>query len=189
MPKSPPVACTGPCNGRNLAYDGTHTCTECRSLKNVVRYRDRKANDPVHALYGWRWEKCKKALLGMGNVMCQRIVDGKRCQNVGQIWHHLISPRINESLMYVYANIVHVCRDHHSDILQDDPSLYVPTRVALGMAGETNPASTEIQAPVMPAPAADPAPLFYASGLNSENKPLPRRATTSQAPDWTQGRK
>ena len=180
MPDACPVACIGPCHGRNLVYGGKHLCPACRKLKGKDQYAYRK-DDPIRKLYDRRWETFKRWLRGMGNVRCQRIEDGQRCNHPVEIFHHLISPRANpDPRLFLNAkNVVGVCRYHHSDILQDDPNLYVPTVVAMGILGEAAP---DTDMPTILAPAT--APLFYTSAFPHYESapPVPRPPSAPAEP-------
>ena len=80
-----------------------------RNKRSVERHK----NDPTWKLYkSVAWSRLKEALFGYGNVICQRIVDGRRCTHPVEQWHHIISPRERESLFYTPSNLVGVC--HHS---------------------------------------------------------------------------
>jgi hypothetical protein len=73
-------------------------------------------------------------LRGRGNVICQKIENGKQCTRPVEIFHHIISPRENPALMYDPRNIVGVCRQHHPPT-EGEPKenlprlreIYVPT--------------------------------------------------------------
>jgi hypothetical protein len=99
------------------------------------RNADRMRNDPVNALYrNQRWPRFKLQLEANGNVFCQRIVDGLRCDyrprpdRTGLYFHHLISPRQKPSLFVDPGNVVRVCHKHHPPHAGDVPeNLYVPT--------------------------------------------------------------
>lgn len=132
MPNEPVKACIV-CGAIVPSGEG-YKCKLHRKESEQGRYASRKG-DPVEKLYNAQWRKLKNFLLMQGNVMCQRIVNGQQCDRLGEIWHHLVSPRLDPTRMYAPKNLVHVCRDHHSDVLQDDPSLYVPTK--LGILGDS----------------------------------------------------
>jgi len=70
-------------------------------------------NDPVWALYGYRWTLLKKAIRAQGYVQCQRIINGVQCWNMAEIYHHIWSPRVRPDLAYEPLNVCGVCRDHH----------------------------------------------------------------------------
>jgi len=132
MPIAPPRACL---TCRKPAEDRSDYCKEHKpdvKARENQRNADRTVNDPT---FGWykrnAWVRFKKAHTQNGNVRCQRLVDGVQCTNSKVIHHHLLSPRLapeNFALFLDPRNVVGVCRDHHSDILKDDPRLYVPTR-------------------------------------------------------------
>lgn len=48
-----------------------------------------------------------------GNVICQRVVNGHRCETPTKIFHHLISPKVRPDLMYDYRNVIGLCQPHH----------------------------------------------------------------------------
>ena len=73
----------------------------------------RLENDPVWALYGYRWQCFKKALRAQGWIQCQRIINGAQCTAMADIYHHIFSPRVRPDLVYVPENVCGVCREHH----------------------------------------------------------------------------
>ncbi len=117
---------SGFCN----AHVGKNYVTE-----RVRAYDKDRKQDPVWKLYNCAdWRRFTMSLEANGNVICQRIDDGKRCTQLVEIWHHIVSPRVRPSLMYTASNVVGVCRQHHP-ITEGEPpenldrlaEIYVPT--------------------------------------------------------------
>jgi 5-methylcytosine-specific restriction enzyme A len=104
-------------------------------LRYVLDKERRK--DPIWKLYRCAaWPRCRDAFLSC-NPICQRICpDGKQCREAAKICHHLISPRVNASLMYSFGNLKAVCEAHHETTEGESPEnmdrldqIYVPTWV------------------------------------------------------------
>lgn len=94
-------------------YCAAHQLNNSRKQQRAVYDRERHS-DPVARLYGTaRWAKLKTMLRHRGNLICQRIVDGKQCTRYAEIYHHLVSPKDDVSLMFSPHNICGVCRQHH----------------------------------------------------------------------------
>lgn len=64
-------------------------------------------------LYGAAWERLKVWLKGQGNVQCQKLTAGYRCTRPVEIFHHLISPKVDPTKMYVVQNVIGLCRQCH----------------------------------------------------------------------------
>ena len=117
-------------------YCLTHENNNSASRVRSDRDRERKASDPTSKLYKCAaWQRFKDSFSAAGNVICQRIVDGRQCRYEVEVWHHLMSPRQRPDLMYSYSNVVGVCRRHHpvtegepSENLQRISEIYVPTQ-------------------------------------------------------------
>jgi hypothetical protein len=100
-----------------LTRDRSGYCDKHRT-NNTRRaeVRARRKNDPIwRELYGSRWERFKRFLSVQGNVICQRLVNGQRCEELVAIYHHLISPRERPDLVYDPHNVIGLCRAHHPD--------------------------------------------------------------------------
>jgi hypothetical protein len=99
-------------SGYCAKHQGNNTLLLARNERNS----EKQKNDPIFGLYNCAaWRRFKEALAGYGNVICQRIENGKRCTRPVEIYHHIFSPRERRDLMYTPSNIRGVCRQHHSD--------------------------------------------------------------------------
>jgi hypothetical protein len=175
MPQRPQNACNQP--GCGKACDGPF-CSDHKKENHRVdarrKYdRDRK-NDPTYRMYTdsrYGWEKFKQALAGHGNVICQRLVNGVRCTTPTAIRHHIISPKFRPDLFTVPGNVVGVCRLHHSDEIQDDPKLYVPTLWRAPYVGGPLPENVPEPKPVpvqMVETTKEAEPLFVVSSVSPQ---------------------
>ena len=81
--------------------------------RRTAEYDKLRHTDVVSKMYNATWDRLKTMLRNRGNVICQKLEGGKRCTRVVEIYHHLISPRENPSMMYAPKNVVGVCRQHH----------------------------------------------------------------------------
>jgi hypothetical protein len=103
----------------------------------------RMRNDPVWRLYASaRWSTFKTLLNGFGNVYCQHIGnDGRRCNAVGTIWHHLLSPRECPAAFTDHRNVVKSCHACHPIRNGSDRpgNFWVPTLYAPPLTGLTVP--------------------------------------------------
>ena len=178
MPTAPPVACTGSCNGRNLVYGGGATCPECLRKQNQEKHSG-EIND-LYRLHKYGWGKFCASLKAQGNIICQKITDGVRCQNLAAISHHLISPKENRELFLSPSNVIRLCRDHHPD----SPGTphwkvgvdYVPTIYKLMGIDMVE------QLPEMSFQIAEPKPLFFTSSetkISQNETPVPPRQSMS----------
>lgn len=93
-------------------YCDQHHNDNARKRRRTIYDKERK-QDAVSRGYNAVWDKLKTMLRGRGNVICQKIEDGKQCTAPVEIFHHIISPRENPALMYAPRNIVGLCRQHH----------------------------------------------------------------------------
>lgn len=92
-------------SGYCLNHEKDNTQKQWRAIYDKERHAD-----PVQKLYtGIAWERIKNMLRARGNVICQR----RGCMHFVEIYHHIISPREDPTLMYAPRNIVGVCRQHH----------------------------------------------------------------------------
>jgi hypothetical protein len=114
-------------------YCEKHTAhvNDARNMRNKMRME----NDPVWELYGYRWTLLRKAIRAQGWVQCQRIINGVRCLQMADIYHHLWSPRTRPDLAYVPDNICGVCREHHP-VTEGSPEWiankdYIPTVMSM----------------------------------------------------------
>jgi len=90
--------------------------TDNTYLRSRAAYdANRKQHDPIWKLYRCiQWTKrFRDHFFGSGNVVCQRIIDGQRCNQPTTDLHHLISPRVRRDLMYSPQNVVGLCKGHH----------------------------------------------------------------------------
>jgi hypothetical protein len=83
--------------------------------RSRAAYQANRKHDPVWKLYRCvQWTKrFRNHFLASGNVICQRIIDGQRCNRPVDDLHHLISPRVRPDLMYSPQNVVGLCEGHH----------------------------------------------------------------------------
>jgi hypothetical protein len=117
-------------SGFCAAHATSNYVTDARKRFDHVR-----AKDPVWRLYNHTaWRRFKASLSGNGNVLCQRIENGRRCNRLVEIWHHIISPKVRPDLMYTASNVVGVCRQHHPTTEGEPPEnlgrlaeIYIPT--------------------------------------------------------------
>lgn len=115
-------------------YCDLHLNDNARKRRTAIYDRERH-KDPIAKLYASViWARLKTMLRGRGNVICQRIVDGRRCTRPVEYFHHIISPRENPARMYDWRNIVGVCHQHHpptegepKENLSRLNEIYVPT--------------------------------------------------------------
>lgn len=101
------------------------------------RQTERRKRDKIWKLYNCvAWPRFKQAFAAAGNVICQRIVDGRQCSQPVEIHHHILPPQTHPGLMYTFSNVVAVCRQHHpnetgepKENLPRLAEIYVPTKV------------------------------------------------------------
>lgn len=93
-------------------YCPAHEKDNARSRQRA-EYDAERHKGPIAKLYNATWDKLKILLRQRGNVICQRLTDGKQCTRFVEIFHHLVSPRKAPTLMYAPRNIVGLCRQHH----------------------------------------------------------------------------
>lgn len=97
-------------------YCEKHRANNSFLQARAQRDADRKKDDPVWKLYNSSaWRRLREAFFGYGNVICQRIENGKRCTRPTEILHHIFSPRERPDLFFSPSNIRGVCRQHHDD--------------------------------------------------------------------------
>jgi hypothetical protein len=95
-------------------YCAKHQANNTLLLARKERNAEAQKNNPIFDLYNRApWRRCKEALAGYGNVICQRIENGKRCTRPVEIYHHIFDPKDRPDLMYSPSNIRGVCRQHH----------------------------------------------------------------------------
>jgi hypothetical protein len=114
-------------------YCPSHLNDNTRKRQRAL-YDKERHSDPISKMYNANWDRLKMMLRNRGNVICQRLVDGKQCTHLVEIFHHIISPRENRALMYDWRNIVGVCKQHHpptegepKENLPRLSEIYVPT--------------------------------------------------------------
>jgi hypothetical protein len=92
------------------------------------REYDERNSDEVRKLYHTkRWEKFTWYMI-VRNPQCQRLVDGKQCEQSSKICHHIVSPRVALHLMFDAENILCVCVAHHPPTQgEPDVTRYVKT--------------------------------------------------------------
>jgi hypothetical protein len=98
----------------NNAGTRCNKCQQNNPVKRAAAKREAvRKSAPVWNLYGEKWRQCKLALAAAGNVQCQRIINGVRCQQQTEVFHHHVSPKERPDLMYRVENIAGCCRQHH----------------------------------------------------------------------------
>ena len=92
------------------------------------REYDERNSDEVRKLYHTkRWEHFTWYMI-VRNPQCQRLVDGKQCEQFSKICHHIVSPREALHLMFDAENILCVCVAHHPPTQgEPDVTRYVKT--------------------------------------------------------------
>jgi HNH endonuclease len=88
-----------------------------------------------------QWTALKDYLKGIGNVICQRVIDGERCRKGIWCFHHIVPVEVREDLAFTWENIVGLCHACHSSVEHGDPeaALYVPTLWRTPMSEEPVP--------------------------------------------------
>jgi 5-methylcytosine-specific restriction enzyme A len=76
------------------------------------RFSNPESNKKADSWYQGPWPKFS-VFLRVRNPVCQRLIEGKQCTRASALVHHLISPRINLSLLLVPTNCVCLCRQCH----------------------------------------------------------------------------
>ncbi len=106
------------------------TGSHCPKHSEQARRReyDQRNADPIRRLYHTkRWEHFCDYMLAR-NVLCQRLVDGKQCEQFAKICHHIVSPRVELHRMFDAENILCVCIAHHPNTEGElDVTRYVQT--------------------------------------------------------------
>jgi len=97
----------------NAAMQTSRWCT-AHQQTNEQKERERlRQQDEVNRLYGREpWTSFRIMLLNR-NPFCQRIHNGKRCENLATLVHHLLSPRERPDLFTTPANCVGLCEHCH----------------------------------------------------------------------------
>jgi 5-methylcytosine-specific restriction protein A len=109
-----------------LIKDGSH-CAKHAEQSTQREYSERKADEVRKLYHTKRWEHFTSYAIRK-NPQCQRIVDGKRCEQFSKVCHHIVSPRVKLHLMFDLANILCVCFAHHPNTPgEEDLTRYVPT--------------------------------------------------------------
>lgn len=113
MPNKPSVPCHySRCPGR-LSVQGERYCAEHLEAGRAEE-RARKAAQPGYMQNDAAWKRLKRMLEANGNVVCQKLEHGVRCDRPVQIWHHLLGSS-RPDLRYSPENVIGLCRDHHPD--------------------------------------------------------------------------
>jgi len=82
-----------------------------------------------------RWKKFRQWFLRL-NPVCQRVIDGVRCERIADTVHHLLSPRQRPDLFIDATNVKAVCRAHHHHGEGAQPGeVYVESFVSLSLGG------------------------------------------------------
>jgi 5-methylcytosine-specific restriction protein A len=84
-----------------------------QQVRARAAYDSDRHKDPIARLYNATWDKLKAMLRARGNVICQRLENGRQCTRPVEIYHHKVSPRKDVSLMYAPPNVIGLCRQHH----------------------------------------------------------------------------
>jgi hypothetical protein len=91
---------------------GSKFCPRHAEQAKQVEYETKKS-DPIWMLYQTpRWKKFRLWFIRL-HPQCQRIIDGKQCENFSHTVHHRISPRQRPDLFTDADNVKAVCRKHH----------------------------------------------------------------------------
>lgn len=133
MPMAPPKFCQGPGPHTNggTAESG-ELCNACRA-KSKDRKREgdrfRAKNDKVRQFeLSTAWINYSQAVRS-NNPLCQVVENGRQCQHVSELTHHIVDPKDAWDLRLDWSNLVAICFKHHSHARGDIvPRQYVPTR-------------------------------------------------------------
>ena len=85
------------------------------------------------------WERFRQQLMGLGNVICQRVNDGRRCIAAVYFFHHILEAEKHPQFALDWRNVVGVCRSCHPRPTDRDQGEYVPTLYRPPMASEPLP--------------------------------------------------
>ena len=111
-------------------------CPEHEQAARLAQNAARARRDPVPR---GDWEKFRKMLFAQGNLICQRVVDGRRCKNPTTVFHHILDREHFPTLALDWRNVVGVCAGHHQRPHDIDQGAYVPTLYAPPMSTEPRP--------------------------------------------------
>lgn len=121
MADRPPRKCTYP-GCKTIGRFASAYCPDHQRQQD----HERKLRHP--ALSNHRaWESFRQYLFACGNVVCQRVVDGRRCTRPTKIFHHLIAADSRPDLAFDWHNVVGVCASCHPRPEDKDQGKYVPT--------------------------------------------------------------
>jgi hypothetical protein len=123
------LAALKPCNKvgcRALVKKGF--CPEHTEQSKQREYGQRNADSVMKLYRTQRWERFK-IYMRSRNPLCQRLLDnGKQCDRIAVILHHIVSPRVNLALMFDAENVLCVCESHHPNTVGEmDVTRYVKT--------------------------------------------------------------
>ncbi len=101
-----------------LIREGSH-CPKHAEQTQQREYEVKKS-DAVWMMYQHpRWKKFRLWFIRL-HPQCQRIIDGKQCEQFSHTVHHRISPRQRPDLFTDANNVKAVCRKHHPNSEGDD---------------------------------------------------------------------
>jgi hypothetical protein len=100
------------------------------------RRAEQRKGDPIYAKYqSAAWKRFCICFDSAGNILCQAIVNGAQCTELGVIHHHLRAPETHPHLFFSFDNVVKLCRQHHpntagssEEVLKDLDKYFVPTK-------------------------------------------------------------
>lgn len=98
-------------------------CDSC--YKNKGRQRDKETKQGN--VYDHRWEKFKRVLVSLGNVVCQRVNNGVRCNRPMAMFHHILEAQQFPQFAYDWRNVVATCKPCHPHPENQDQGIWVPT--------------------------------------------------------------
>lgn len=127
MADRPQRLCTAPGCGEVAAPGGR--CAE--HARHGVRARKEK-----HGFFDARWERFRQLLKAQGNVICQRVNEGRRCIAATYFFHHILEASAFPQFAMDWRNIVGVCRSCHPRPTDKDQGVYVPTLYRPPMSNE-----------------------------------------------------
>lgn len=101
-----------PCGFPRCRYTTRNRPGYCDEHKAAARNK-LAANRPGYMENTSAWKRFKEALRGNGNVLCQRIEHGERCNQPVEIYHHLLGSNQRPDLIFDPQNVIGLCRGHH----------------------------------------------------------------------------
>jgi len=111
-------------------------CLEHENAARIAQNSARARRDPVPRS---DWERFRQLLFAQGNVICQRVVDGRRCTRPVHAFHHILERESYPDLALDWRNVVGVCESHHQRPHDLDQGTYVPTLYRAPMSDEPRP--------------------------------------------------